>query len=198
LTLRPPRIALGEHDVGELIGDGCFPAPAERRNASASNARLTFMNGGLILSHKLRTAFGDWEGWCPDRSPASSPRDQGSLAETANKLNLRTGTRRHSSGVLLAWTVIWLGWNTLAPNGLRFDPYPAFVLWLFLSNLIQICLMPLIMVGQNLQGRHAEARAQADFEINKKAEREIEAILQHLERQSDLSLRILNHLERNQ
>jgi uncharacterized membrane protein len=47
--------------------------------------------------------------------------------------------------LLLAWTVVWLGWNTLAPHELRFDPYPAFVLWLFLSNMIQICLMPLIM-----------------------------------------------------
>jgi uncharacterized membrane protein len=97
--------------------------------------------------------------------------------------------------LLLAWTVVWLGWNTLVPHALRFDPYPAFVLWLFLSNMIQICLMPLIMVGQNLQGRHAEARAEADFEVNTTAEREIEAILMHLERQSDLVLRILNHLE---
>src|SRR6202011_5993388 len=94
-----------------------------------------------------------------------------------------------------AWTVVWLGWNTLALKALRFDPYPAFVLWLFLSNLIQICLMPLVMVGQNLQGRHAEARAKADFEVNTKAEREIEAILLHLEHQNDLILQILTHVE---
>jgi uncharacterized membrane protein len=97
--------------------------------------------------------------------------------------------------LLLAWTTVWLGWNTLAPSHLRFDPYPAFVLWLFLSNMIQILLMPLIMVGQNLQGRHAEDRAEADFEVNTKAEREIEAILRHLEHQNDLILRILGHLE---
>jgi uncharacterized membrane protein len=90
--------------------------------------------------------------------------------------------------LLLAWTVVWLGWNTLAPKTLRFDPYPAFVLWLFLSNMIQICLMPLIMVGQNLEGRHAEARAQADFEVNTKAEQEIEAIRLQLGK-------ILSHLE---
>ena len=97
--------------------------------------------------------------------------------------------------LLLAWTTVWLGWNTLAPRALRFDPYPAFVLWLFLSNMIQILLMPLIMVGQNLQGRHAELRAEADFEVNTKAEREIEAILLHLEHQNDLILRILRNLE---
>jgi uncharacterized membrane protein len=97
--------------------------------------------------------------------------------------------------LLVVWTTVWLGWNTLAPERLRFDPFPAFVLWLFLSNMIQILLMPLIMVGQNLQGRHAEARAEADFEVNTKAEREIEAILLHLEDQSDLILKILGHLE---
>jgi uncharacterized membrane protein len=97
--------------------------------------------------------------------------------------------------VIFVWTVVWLGWNTLAPAAGRFDPYPAFVLWLFLSNMVQIFLMPLIMVGQNLQGRHAEARAEADFEVNTKAEREIEAILLHLEGQNNLILKILHHLE---
>jgi len=97
--------------------------------------------------------------------------------------------------LLVVWTTVWLGWNTLAPLELRFDPFPAFVLWLFLSNMIQILLMPLIMVGQNLQGRHAEARAEADFEVNTKAEREIETILLHLERQNDLILKILTHVE---
>jgi uncharacterized membrane protein len=97
--------------------------------------------------------------------------------------------------LIFVWTVAWLGWNTLAPAGVRFDPFPAFVLWLFLSNMVQIFLMPLIMVGQNLQGRHAETRAEADFEVNTKAEREIEAILIHLEASNDLILKILRHLE---
>jgi uncharacterized membrane protein len=78
-----------------------------------------------------------------------------------------------------------------------FDPYPAFVLWLFISNMIQILLMPLIMVGQNLQGRHSEARATADFEIDTQSEREVEAILQHLENQNELILSILHHLEQD-
>lgn len=99
--------------------------------------------------------------------------------------------------IILAWTVIWLGWNILAPSAWGFDPYPAFVLWLFISNMIQILLMPLIMVGQNLQGRHSEARAEADFELNTQSEKEIEAILQHLEDQNRLILKILHHLEQD-
>jgi len=54
--------------------------------------------------------------------------------------------------------------------------------------------MPLIMIGQNLQGRHAEARAEADFEVNVKAEREIEAILEHLEAQNKLIVTILERM----
>jgi uncharacterized membrane protein len=97
--------------------------------------------------------------------------------------------------VIFVWTVVWLGWNLLAPTPLQFDPYPAFVFWLFISNMIQILLMPLIMVGQNLQGRHSETRAEADFEVNTKAEREIEAILAHLENQNEMMLQILTKLE---
>ncbi len=97
--------------------------------------------------------------------------------------------------IIFTWTVLWLTWNMFAPVAMRFDPYPAFVLWLFISNMIQIFLMPLIMVGQNLQGRHSEARASADFDVNTKAEEEIETILQHLENQNDLILKILNRLD---
>ena len=75
--------------------------------------------------------------------------------------------------LIFLWTVLWLGWNMFAPAGLRFDPYPAFVLWLFISNMIQIFLMPLIMIGQNLQGKRAEIRAEHDYEIDLKAEKEV-------------------------
>lgn len=98
--------------------------------------------------------------------------------------------------IIVAWTALWLSWNTLSPKEIRFDPFPAFVLWLFISNVLQIFLMPLIMIGQNLQGRHAEARAESDFEVNVKAEREIEAILLNLEHQSELILKILQQLDK--
>ncbi len=98
--------------------------------------------------------------------------------------------------IISSWTVLWLGWNMIAPAGWRFDPFPAFVLWLFISNMIQVLLMPLIMVGQNLQGRHSEARAEADYELNLQKGREIEAVLQHLENQNDMLGRILGRLEK--
>jgi uncharacterized membrane protein len=95
--------------------------------------------------------------------------------------------------IIFCWTVAWMGWNTLAPADMRFDPYPAFVLWLFISNMIQIFLMPLIMIGQNLQSRHSELRAEQDYLIDKRAEIEIETILMHLENQNEMILKILNN-----
>jgi uncharacterized membrane protein len=99
--------------------------------------------------------------------------------------------------IILFWTLLWLGWNTLAPKDLRFDPFPAFVLWLFISNMIQIFLMPLIMIGQNLQGRHAEKRAESDYEVNVRAEKVIEVILMHLDNQNELILKILEKIEKD-
>ena len=96
--------------------------------------------------------------------------------------------------IIFAWTAMWLGWNWLAPAALQFDPPMAFVFWLFISNVIQILLMPLIMVGQNVQGTHAELRAEHDLEVNVKAEREIEVILRHLEYQNTMLIAMLEKL----
>jgi len=96
--------------------------------------------------------------------------------------------------LIFIWTVIWLGWNLLAPRSLQFDPPMGFVLWLFISNVLQILLMPLIMVGQNIQGRHAEARAENDLAVNVQAEEEIEIILQHLEYQNGLILAMMEKM----
>jgi len=98
--------------------------------------------------------------------------------------------------VIFLWTVTWLGWNIIAPPKARFDPFPAFVFWLFISNMIQLFLMPLIMIGQNIQASAADKRAQADFEVNKAAEKEIETILMHLENQEDVLQQILTALNK--
>ena len=98
--------------------------------------------------------------------------------------------------IIFIWTASWLSWNIFGPKGLRFDPYPAFVLWLFMSNMIQLFLMPLIMIGQNVQSKEADARSEADLKINSQAELEIETILLHLENQNKLILQILKSIEK--
>jgi len=102
--------------------------------------------------------------------------------------------------IIATWTIAWTTYNILASeipalHWHAFDPFPAFVAYLLMSNVIQILLMPLIMVGQNLQSRHSEVRAELDFEINQKAEREVTATLLHLERNTALLLKVMEHLD---
>ena len=102
--------------------------------------------------------------------------------------------------IILAWTILWCGYNILASDvpslGWKaFDPFPAFVAYLLISNVLQILLMPLIMVGQNVQSQHAEIRAELDFEINQKAEAEVVAILKNLEHNTDLIIQLMKHLD---
>ena len=58
------------------------------------------------------------------------------------------------------------------------------------QTFLQLVLLSVIMVGQNLQNKHSEARANSDFDVNVKAELEIETILQHLENQNEIILEI--------
>jgi len=112
-------------------------------------------------------------------------------ASPLNRLALWITLRVGSMGffvVIFIWTILWLSWNMLAPKPIRFDPYPGFVLWLFISNMIQLFLMPLILIGQNLQAKESDQRAKNDYKINCKAEEEIQeikfslkSILKHLE-----------------
>ena len=105
---------------------------------------------------------------------------------TLDRLALGVNKKIGSFGffiLVFIWTIGWLSWNTLGPIDLRFDPFPAFVLWLFISNMIQLFFLPLILIGQDLQSRQADLRAEGDFEINRRAEEESREILKRLEEQ---------------
>ncbi len=93
--------------------------------------------------------------------------------------------------ILLIWTLIWLVWNLLVPNHLRFDPYPAYVILLLVSNLIQLLLLPLLLISQNLQNRHAEIRAEHEYQTNLKVEQEIEHISDQLKKQQETLTQVL-------
>jgi CRP-like cAMP-binding protein len=109
--------------------------------------------------------------------------------KTLDRLAIAITNRVGSVGfflIIAGWTVIWTGYNILATEvpALRlraFDPFPAFVAYLLISNVIQILLMPLIMVGQNLQGRHSETRAELDFQVNLKNEISLTEVLRRLD-----------------
>jgi len=66
-------------------------------------------------------------------------------------------------------------------NGDLSDPYPFILLNLILSCLAAI-QAPVILMSQNREAQKDRLRAQYDYEVNKKAEREIEDIKIQLDR----------------
>jgi len=81
----------------------------------------------------------------------------------------------------------WMIWQTHFA-GHPFDPYP-FAFLLFLGNIVQLLLMPLIMVGQNIQSRHASIRAEEEFRTTLSSYHDITHILNHLDAQDTEMLR---------
>lgn len=100
------------------------------------------------------------------------------LDKFAVSLTGKIGTMKFSL-VIIGWTIIWVSYHILATVfGLpTLDTFPALVVYLLVSNIIQICLMPLIMVSQNLQSRLQEAKAEQDYKNNARAVEILEQIL---------------------
>jgi uncharacterized membrane protein len=73
---------------------------------------------------------------------------------------------------------VWIAIN-LVEDKKGFDPFPFGLLTLIVS-LEAIFLSTFVMLSQNRQGKQADIRAELDYEINVKAEKEIEEIKQLL------------------
>lgn len=64
------------------------------------------------------------------------------------------------------------------------------------QTFLQLVLLSIIMVGQNLQSRHSEIRADADYETNIEAKKDIEALMKRLDSiENDKLDKILKILE---
>ena len=61
--------------------------------------------------------------------------------------------------------------------------------------LFRSVLLPIIMVGQNVLGRHAELLAEEQYNTTKKTYADIESIMKHLDDQDALILEIVQKLE---
>lgn len=100
------------------------------------------------------------------------------LDRFAVALTGKIGTMKFALAIIL-WTVVWVSYHILAYffNLPTLDTFPALVVYLLVSNIIQICLMPLIMVAQNLQSRQQEAKAEQDYHNNARAVEILEELL---------------------
>jgi uncharacterized membrane protein len=92
------------------------------------------------------------------------------LDKLAVILTGKIGTMRFTL-VIMAITFLWIGYNCLAPafGWPQFDKLPSLVVYLLAVNIFGTILMPLLMVGQNLQCRQQEAKTGQDYENNKRA-----------------------------
>jgi uncharacterized membrane protein len=95
-----------------------------------------------------------------------------------------------------SWTfiILFLGTMTgyvilsivlVAIHGHSWDPYPFILLNLFLSMLAAI-QAPVIMMSQNRQDSRDRLRSELDFEVNRRAESEIQALSRKLHSLTDL------------
>jgi uncharacterized membrane protein len=76
-------------------------------------------------------------------------------------------------GIVLA---AWIGWNVFGLYArLAFDPYPFIFLNLMLSMLAAI-QAPVIMMSQNRQDTKDRLRSELDYEVNRRAASEIQAL----------------------
>lgn len=93
------------------------------------------------------------------------------------------------------WTISWVLWNIYAPSAYRVDSGMEFAVWIFISNAIQILLMPLLLIAQNLQSRHDTLRAENDYQVTVESKQEIEVVLAHLYLLSENMKAVMDHLQ---
>jgi len=76
---------------------------------------------------------------------------------------------------LFAFTLITYASTNVLLRGRAWDPYPFILLNLFLSMLAAI-QAPIIMMSQNRQDKKDRLRSELDFEVNRRAETEIQGL----------------------
>ena len=102
------------------------------------------------------------------------------------------------SGLLIVWVCInaYLAITFINnPGGLKaWDPYPFILLNLVLS-LQAAYTGPIVMMSQNRQSYKDRISAQLDYDINEKAEEEIEVIMRHLVHQDKMAVEMNKQLK---
>ena len=82
--------------------------------------------------------------------------------------------------LFMVFLALWVAANTVAIIE-QWDPYPFIFLNLFLSCIAAL-QAPIILMAQNRQSQKDRIRAEYDYTVNRKAEREIEEIKAQLDR----------------
>ncbi|MFY0409437.1 DUF1003 domain-containing protein [Solicola sp. PLA-1-18] len=103
------------------------------------------------------------------RRPDVDPEVFGKFAETFARF---MGTAQFI-GYMTVFIVVWLIWNAVGPESLRFDPFPFIFLTLMLS-LQASYAAPLILLAQNRQEGRDRVTQEQDREANTRAHADME------------------------
>ncbi|HIH52021.1 MAG TPA: DUF1003 domain-containing protein [Nanoarchaeota archaeon] len=110
--------------------------------------------------------------------PNALPTTRGQRA--ADKLTKIAGSWGFIIGFLI-FLVLWMMVNVIWLEHQSWDPYPFILLNLVLSSLAAF-QAPIILMSQNRENERDRQRAEYDYAVNRKAEREIEEIKKSVER----------------
>ncbi len=80
---------------------------------------------------------------------------------------------------LLAFMAIWM-WLNITAYIKHWDPYP-FILLNFVLSCLAAIQAPIILMSQNREAQRDRLRAEYDYRVNKKAEKEIQDMQRDLE-----------------
>lgn len=79
-------------------------------------------------------------------------------------------------GLHVLWFGGWASWNALAPQALRFDPYP-YGLLTFMVSLEGVLVATFVLITQNRMARDAERRAHLNLQVDLLSEQELTVLL---------------------
>jgi len=91
--------------------------------------------------------------------------------------------------MFLSVLVLWAVTNTLLLREKPFDPFPFILLNLFLSMLAAL-QAPIILMSQNRVAERDRVQAKYDYQVNRKAEREIQEVQKELKRTQQMIARL--------
>ena len=98
--------------------------------------------------------------------------DEDAIGVFAEQFARFMGTARFLA-YMTAFVVIWISWNLLAPDDLKWDEYPFIFLTLMLS-LQASYAAPLILLAQNRQEQRDKVIAEQDRQANTRAHADME------------------------
>jgi uncharacterized membrane protein len=104
--------------------------------------------------------------------------DREAFGRLAERIARFLGTARFLV-YMTVFIIVWIGWNSLAPAAVRWDPYPFIFLTLMLS-LQASYAAPLILLAQNRQDDRDRVQYEQDRERNERSMAETEYLTREI------------------